>query len=195
MHDDYEISSRLKAWGAIVAVALVLIAGIGYYATDRAKTRERLRLEEARIAAEAAVRQKAAEAEEGEVQEPVRGVQGAQTRVGRSRRDKSGSGYYRSQDETDSYESQRRQYDDQGASQDRANEARERYQAEADRQRAQGDVERQKRYVQQREEEEEAARNRRHDRVQQEERERAAGEAVPATPDTSTPLDPRVRKK
>jgi hypothetical protein len=193
MHDDYEVSPRLKAWGAIAAVVLVLIGGMGYYASERAKTRERLRVEEARIAAAAAARQQAAEADERAAQEPVRGAHGAETRVGRSRRDRSGYGGYRSQDETDSYG---RQYDDQPrASEDRASEEGERYQAEADRQRAQGDVDRQKRYVQQREEEEEAARNRRHDRVQQEERERAAGEAVPAPPDTSTPLDPRVRKK
>ena len=43
MHDYDETSSRLKAWGAVAAVVLVLIGGIGYYASDRAKTREPVR--------------------------------------------------------------------------------------------------------------------------------------------------------
>src|SRR5258705_4278764 len=48
-----EMSTRFKPWLVPAIVAMVLIGGVSLYASDRARTRDRIRAEEARIAREA----------------------------------------------------------------------------------------------------------------------------------------------
>ncbi|MGZ5038115.1 MAG: hypothetical protein ACXWGT_15100 [Usitatibacter sp.] len=170
-HATVEASHR-KGWYVAGALAFVLAAGTVYYYVDRANARERVRLEEQRIALERENAQARAEAERIRLQQ----AEDAQR--------------FRQQAETRSADLRERAYTDgaQAAARDRAvrdqvvghalnaaeirqqqaNEDRERRLAEQQRRQAQAEVDRQKAWTRQRELEDERARADRAARAQRE---------------------------
>jgi hypothetical protein len=173
-HADFEdaavASSHRKGWFVASALALVLIAGVGYYFVDRANARERIRLEEQRIALERESAQARAEAERIRLQQAEdaqRFRQDAQTRAAdlqeRAYRDRSEQAAH---DRVVREAVVGHSINSSEQRQQQANEDRERRIAEQERRRAQSEVDRQKAWTRQRELEDERARSDRAARAQ-----------------------------
>lgn len=173
-----------KALAIGAAAVILLVAGGSWYSLERTRQRERVRLEEQRIAIEQEKVRVQAEIEKARLIETQQAREQSQT-------------YRREVDQTRASERrlryedrQRRTADDrafQGQARERAirtydererqrREDRERRLAEEDRRRALADVERQKRFVAEREREEERIRTERHNRAQREAAEARARE-------------------
>ena len=165
-------SSHHKGWFAAGALALILIAGTGYYFVERANARERIRLEEQRIAIEREKVQAEAEAERTRLQltgDALRFRQDSEARSAtlreRAYSDRANQSAHdtavRDQmiGHTISAADQRQQ---------QANEDRDRRLAETQRRQAQAEVDRQKQWTRQREIEEERIRADRAYRAQRE---------------------------
>lgn len=193
-----EMSSNFKTWAVVGAVVLALGGGAVLYATERNKTRERIRMEEARIereAEQARVQTAADEAAAERQREQAARDQERQEMA--AARDRSRyTGREMSVDERIRQDQLYRANQEQREAMERQRaEERDRYQAEAERQRSVRDVERQKRYLQQQENEEAMARLRRHEAALQAEREARTRDANNPPPDIYNPNDPRIRKR
>lgn len=160
-----------KGWIAgVAALVILLTAGGAWYSLERTKQRERVRLEEQRLAIEAEKARAQAEIEKARLLETQNAREQSQ-------------GYRREVEQSRTAERERRYQDaQQRAADDRAfqsqareralkthdererqrQEDRDRRQAEEDRRKAWAEVERQKRFVAEREREEERARADRH---------------------------------
>jgi hypothetical protein len=172
VEDAAVASSHFKGWFVAAALALVLISGIGYYFVERASAREKLRLEEQRIAVEREKAQAQAEAERVRLQlaeDAQRFRQESETRAAALRE--------RAYSDRSDQMARDRAVQNQvlgGAvnaaeqRQQQANEDRDRRLAEQQRRQAQADVERQKAWTRQRELEDERIRADRAYRAQRE---------------------------
>jgi curved DNA-binding protein CbpA len=193
-----EASSHFRTWAIPGAVVLALVGGSVFYAAERNKTRERIRMEEARLEREGEqLRMRAAADEaatERQREQSVRDQERQEYNAARERNRYSGREV--SVDERIRQDQQYRANQEQREAMERQRaEERDRYQAEAERQRSVRDVERQKRYLQQQENEEAQARLRRHEAALQSERESRARDANNPPPDIYNPNDPRIRKR
>lgn len=161
-----------KGWFAAAVLALLLVAGGSYWAVDRVNERERLRLEELRIANQKAKDDARAAAEEERLAQERARMEYRQSndtrrsyaydrsysdRMSRYNRDSAFTEEVRSRT-LNSWDKRERNYD----------EDRNRHLSDADRRKAWAEVERQKRFVAEREREEERIRTERHYRVQRE---------------------------
>ena len=169
--DAARVRNRM-GWLVASILTVLLVAGGSYYGVERVNERERLRLEELRLANAKAKDDARAAAEEERLAQERSALEYRQSaeasrnyardrayleRQGRYNRD---SAYY---DEVRSrtlntWDTRQRHYE----------EDRSRYLSEADQRKAWQEVERQKRFVAEREREEERARTERHYRVQRE---------------------------
>ena len=172
-----EASSSSKT-GLIVAVAIValMIVGGGWYSLERSKERERVRLEEQRIAIEQEKVRAQAELERVRLQDTQQGRD--QTfglirevdQASRAERERRAEEAQRRAEEGRAFRDQAREriistHDEREA---QRREDRARAQADQDLRKARAEVERQKRFVAEREREEERIRTERYYRVQRE---------------------------
>ena len=171
-----------KGWVVAGVLTVLLAAGMGYYGVERVNQREKLRLEELRIANAKAKEEARAAAEEERIameraEMEYRRASDAERNYARDRayldrqsrynRDSSYQDEVRSRT-LSTWDSRQRNYE----------EDRSRSQSEADQRKAWQEVERQKRFVAEREREEERARAERHYRVQRETEQARAREAT-----------------
>ncbi|HEX7605073.1 MAG TPA: DnaJ domain-containing protein [Usitatibacter sp.] len=165
-------SSHYRGWFVAAALALILISGIGYYFVDRANTREKLRLEEQRIALEREKAQAQAEAERVRLQlseDAQRFRQESETRAAALReRAYSDHSEQAARDRAVQNQVLGGSMNAAEQRQQQANEDRDRRLAEQQRRQAQADVDRQKAWTRQRELEDERIRADRAYRAQRE---------------------------
>lgn len=191
-------------WFAAAVLAILLVSGSGYYAVQRVDQKERLRLEELRIANSKAKEEARAQAEEERLAQEqatfqYRQESDASNRYARDRAYMDRQGRY---NRDSSYQDQvrSRTLNSWDRRESNAEEDRSRYLSEADQRKAWQEVERQKRFVAEREREEERIRTERYYRVQREseaarlrELEAARAREI-AELDASSPLPPRKRR-
>jgi len=173
-------SSRPLVVGALLAVMAVL--GATWFLVDRAHERERQRLEQERLALEREKAQKAAELEQSRLQQGQQVIDLVRDSADSARAARERA-YADGLRRVEAYDAQRREAEARAASaraerERQVKESRDRMQAENDRRRALAEVERQKRFVQQREYEDERARADRYARAQSEKRQRELQEAL-----------------
>jgi curved DNA-binding protein CbpA len=169
---DSARSRNRMGWFAAAILALLLVGGSSYYAVDRVNERERLRLEELRIANAKAKDEARAHAEEERlVQEKAALQYRQQSDASRQyARDRAYMDRQSRHDYNSAYQSEvrARALNSWDRRESNSEEDRSRYLSEADRRKAWQEVERQKRFVEEREREEERLRTERHYRVQRE---------------------------
>lgn len=171
---ESEASSGGKK-GLVIAAVVVgaLAVGIGWYTLERSKQRERVRLEEARIAIEAEKARAQAEIEQArlletqQAREQVMDFARQTQQDSRAYQERAYQDRQRGVEEDRAYQAQARDralkgYDERARQQQ---EDRARRLADEDRRKAQADVDRQKRFVAEREREEERIRTERHNRA------------------------------
>jgi curved DNA-binding protein CbpA len=191
-------SRTLAGWLTAGALAILLIVGGGYYSVNRSIERERLRLEELRIA-NAKAKDEARAAEEQERLAAARAALDYRQQTDASRRSSQDRAYMDRQgryNRDSSYQEavRSRTLNSWDTRESNAAEDRNRYLSDADRRKAWQEVERQKRFVEEREREEERVRTERYYRVQRETEMARARESSQAPADYGTPLPPRVRR-
>jgi len=187
-HDKAEraATSGRKPLAIGLAVAAIALGGSAYYMSERTKERERVRLEEERIALEREKVRRQAEIEELRLKDAqasrqesleYRRAREAQYRTDRERMEWERA--VRAQESRTNYDAARqRSAETMDARQKVMEEERQRRLADQDQRKAQAEVERQKRWVAEREREEERARTERYNRVQREAAEARAREAA-----------------
>jgi curved DNA-binding protein CbpA len=180
-----ESSSRRGLTIASV-VAVVAVAAIGWYFVDRARERERIRLDEQRIALEREAVHKADEIERVRLEQAQQRIdlQRDTTSANLAARERAYNDARARSDASQQAQLRREVYSAQ-VNADRAQQSKDRADraaAEADRRRAQAEVERQKKFVRQREIEDERARQDRYMRAQYEDIKRKAAEAAADRP-------------
>lgn len=171
--------SRVPAAGVVVFVAMLVLGGGGWLVSARMAQKEKIRLEEQRLALERerAERQAELEAERLALERDrlersskyaaERESRYAAAQFARDRRANDYSSSYLARAE--SHDAQRERYEKQRQEAiDRAKEDRDRRQAAEDQRKAWAEVERQKRFVAEREREEERIRAEKHYRAQRE---------------------------
>lgn len=179
---------------AVAVVVLLLVAGGAWYSLERSKARELVRLEEQRIAIEQEKIRHQAEIEKARLLETQRArEQGYDYRresasASRAERERRAAEYQRRYEDNTALRDQvsgrvLNSYDERER---QMREDRERRLAENDRRQAQAEVERQKRFVAEREREEERIRAERHYRAEREAAEVRRREAMDAA-SRSTP--------
>jgi hypothetical protein len=159
-------------WFTAAVLALVLVAGSGYYSVQRVSEKERLRLEELRVVHAKAKEEARAQAEEERLAQEraafeYRQQSDASRQYARDRAYMDRQGRY-SRDSAYQDEVRSRTLNSWDRRESNAEEDRARYLSEADRRKAWQEVERQKRFVAEREREEERIRTERYYRVQRE---------------------------
>jgi len=165
--------SGVKKPAAILAVAAIAIAGTAYYFTERARERERVRLEEQRIALERERARRQAEIEEARLKEQQASREQAmeyrKERDARHQAERERAQWdrdVRAQESRMQYDAARAKSQAQTEQrQQQYDEQRQRAQAEAERRKAQAEVDRQNRWVAEREREEERARQQRYNKI------------------------------
>ena len=173
-----------NGWFAAGALSLLLIGGISYYYVNRANEREKIRLEEIRLANEKEATQKQHDIEQAALDAAKEADQARLDLAKRQQdaRERAYSDSLRRMDQSRAYaqESQLRNMEATAARQRAYDEQRARQQEDIDRRQAQMEVERQKRYLQQREYEEQRAAAEREARVRYEADRRAREAALEA---------------
>jgi hypothetical protein len=187
-HDKAEdgSSSARKPLAIGLAVAAIVLGGSAYYMSERSKERERVHLEEERIALEREKARRQAELEELRLKDAqasrqenldYRRAREAQYRSDRERMEWERA--VRAQESrANSDAARQRATETMEARQKAMEEERQRRAADYDQRKAQAEVERQKRWLAEREREEERARTERYNRVQREAAEARAREAA-----------------
>jgi hypothetical protein len=183
-------------WFTAAVLTLLLVAGFGYYSVQRVGEKERLRLEELRIVnAKAKEEARAAAEEERLAQEKAafeyRQQSDASRQYARDRAYMDRQGRY-NRDSAFQDQVRSRTLNSWDRRENNAEEDRSRYLSEADQRKAWQEVERQKRFVAEREREEERIRAERHYRVQREAEIARAHERE--TPESETGLVPSRKR-
>jgi hypothetical protein len=159
-------------WFTAAVLTLLLVAGFGYYSVQRVGEKERLRLEELRIVNAKAKEEARAQAEEERLAQEkaafeYRQQSDASRQYARDRAYMDRQGRY-NRDSAFQDQVRSRTLNSWDRRESNAEEDRSRYLSEADQRKAWQEVERQKRFVAEREHEEERIRTERYYRVQRE---------------------------
>ena len=173
-----------RGWLVASVLSVLLVGAVTYYYVHRAGERERLRLEEQRIANERALIDKAAELEQQRIDAAKDAEQARQDlrerqQAARERAYSDSLNRY-DQNRSSSEQARARQAELSEQRQRQYDEQRARSQDEIERRRAQAEVDRQKRFVQEREYEERRAAAEREARVRYEADRRAREAAIEA---------------
>jgi len=166
------VASNRRGWFVAASASILLIGGLSFYYVNRANERERLRLEEVRLANEKEAATKRAELEKSIVDAAKEADQARVDLANRQQaaRERAYSDSLSRSDQARAYaqQSQIRNMELTADRQRQYEEQRARQQEEVTRRQAQMEVERQKRYLQQREYEEQRAAAEREARVRYE---------------------------
>ena len=168
-------SSRNTTIAVVAAVLVAVVAGLGWYFSERGARAERIRLEEARIAREAEELRYRVATEKADKERREREAAYAQESAARreerdrQRVERERTQYQREVDRAQSVadrEAERARSEEEARERERERaELRDKAQAERDLAAAQRDANRQKRYLEQQEEEERRIREERHQRA------------------------------
>ncbi|MFZ3324256.1 MAG: hypothetical protein WA190_17925 [Usitatibacter sp.] len=183
------IASNRRGWYVASVLSVLFVGALSYYYVSRANEREKLRLEEIRIANEKEAATKKAELEQAAL-EAVKDADAARVELAKRQQTARERAYSDSLSRTDqarayAEQSRMRNMELTAQRQQQYDEQRQRVQDENERRKAQAEVERQKRYLQQREYEEQRAAAEREARVRYEADRRAREEAIAARQNAS----------